>query len=190
MGECQGYQCVLSYWTGAASHYVLRHTNQDADQQPILPLGVAIEQLGLKVSWIGEICAVVHPCRGRLKVVLRRGCPEVSRELCLDLTKELEAAKSASYASPVQQARLQCSEQLSKVLATFPQLDQVKDRVQALRTWFREVFPDIPPELIPQVLPYPPDPMSPPPLNRHIRKRLRRGGGSLALVFRQADMES
>ena len=110
--------------------------SQDVDQQPILPLGVAIEHLGLKVSWIGEICSVVHPCRGRLKVVLRRGCPEINRALCLDRIKELEAAKSASYASPVQQARLQCSEQLSKVSATFPQLDQVKDRVHALRTWF------------------------------------------------------
>ena len=149
---------------------------QDPCQQPILPLGVAIEHLRLKVSWIGEVCTVTHPHRGRLKVVLRKGCPEVSRELCLDLIRELEAVKSASYGSVTRVACMQGLQSLSSVLSMFPQCQCPRERVDALRTWFVEACPEVPPHLVPQVLPYPSDSSEPPPLNRHARKRLRRGG--------------
>ena len=130
--------------------------SQDPCQQPILPLGVAIEHLGLRVSWIGEICTVVHPRRGRLKVSLRRGCPEVSRALCLELIQELEAAKSLSYGPSAHVARVSSSVKLLDLIAISHQLSP-QDCLNELRSWFQQSYPQVSPHLMCQVLPDVPD---------------------------------
>ena len=67
------------------------------DTQPILPLGVAIRVLGMSVLWRENRCDVVHPVRGRIRVTLEKGCPEVPRALCLALIDELERASQRPH---------------------------------------------------------------------------------------------
>ena len=148
---------------------------QDSDQQPILPLGVAIEQLGLRVSWIGEVCNITHPRRGRLKVFLQGGCPEVSRGLCLELIRELEQCRSTAYAPLLHVDRLGPQTSLREVLRKSAG-QSYESLTEALRTWYRSVNPDVPEHLVEAIFPCEVSDQDVPGLNRRSRKRLRRGG--------------
>ena len=62
--------------------------------EPIVPMGILVSQLGCKVTWVGEQLQVEQPRRGRLEVdVHLTGCPQISRNLALELIDELESAK-------------------------------------------------------------------------------------------------
>ena len=63
---------------------------EDERIQPIIPMGMLTKDLNCQVKWSGKTCAVVHPGRGRLPVVMSQGCPELPRELALSLIQELE----------------------------------------------------------------------------------------------------
>ena len=58
--------------------------------EPIVPMGMVVDLLGCRVSWDEEDVSVTHPKKGRLEVVLRGGCPEISKEDALMLIEEIE----------------------------------------------------------------------------------------------------
>ena len=146
----------------------------DPNQQPILPLGLAVEQLGLRVNWVGDLCRIVHPRRGRLKVHLRDGCPEIAYDLCLELIRELELSKSSAYVQALQGVRLASQTQLREVL-TSQHDESWPKQVEGLKRWFQATYPDVPQRIAEMIFTLP-EYAAECPFNRHIRKRLKRGG--------------
>ena len=64
----------------------------DRKVEPIVPMGPLAESLGCKITWQGDQLSIVHPLPGDLKVTQKDGCPQISRQLALDLIAELEDA--------------------------------------------------------------------------------------------------
>ena len=60
--------------------------------EPIVPMGPLAEVLGCEIAWKDGKLSIRHPLRGDLKVSQHNGCPQVSRQLALDLISELEDA--------------------------------------------------------------------------------------------------
>lgn len=60
------------------------------DVEPIVPMGLLTTSLGCSVKWKGKNIYVDHPKRGRLEVLYKDGCPMVSKEMALELIKEIE----------------------------------------------------------------------------------------------------
>ena len=58
--------------------------------EPIVPMGQLTDLLGCEVWWKGGEVQVQHPKRGRLPVMNVSGCPQVPRQLALDLINEIE----------------------------------------------------------------------------------------------------
>ena len=65
----------------------------DADIEPIIPMGLLTEKLGCSVIWSRSQLRVVHPLRGELPVEDQDGCPQLPRQVALDLIEELEKVK-------------------------------------------------------------------------------------------------
>ena len=65
--------------------------SRDPDVEPIVPMGILVDDLGCKVEWGHDGVRVIHPTRGSLPVDARTtGCPLVTRELALQLISEWE----------------------------------------------------------------------------------------------------
>ena len=65
--------------------------SRDPDVEPIVPMGILVDDLGCKVEWGHDGVRVIHPTRGSLPVDARTtGCPQVTRELALQLISEWE----------------------------------------------------------------------------------------------------
>eukprot|EP00438_Fugacium_kawagutii_P030710 Skav213064 [mRNA] locus=scaffold364:594309:601403:- [translate_table: standard] len=62
----------------------------DQQVEPIVPLGRLAQDLGCRISWDQQGVVIDHPMRGRLKVHMVNGCPQVSKSLALDLINEME----------------------------------------------------------------------------------------------------
>jgi len=67
--------------------------SRDMDIEPIVPLGLLIDLLGCEATWKDKEMMVWHPSRGRLRVEIRGGCPEVEKEEALRLIQEIEEKK-------------------------------------------------------------------------------------------------
>ena len=68
--------------------------------EPIVPMGPLAEVLGCEIAWKDGKLSVRHPLRGDLKVSQHNGCPQVSRQLALDLISELEDANQGNGCKP------------------------------------------------------------------------------------------
>ena len=62
----------------------------DQSVEPIVPMGPLAEALGCQITWEEGKILVRHPLRGDLKVEQHQGCPQISRQLALDLIAEME----------------------------------------------------------------------------------------------------
>ena len=145
------------------------------DTQPILPLGVAIRVLGMSVLWREDRCDVVHPVRGRIRVILDKGCPEVPRAVCLALIDELEDQSVLEHgsASEVQALRPQLDETVVGLLA---QALSSQDPWTGLHTWLRAAYPEVPNPTLAKCLPNQDGCKSgSTSFNRHTRRKVERG---------------
>ena len=144
------------------------------DTQPILPLGVPVRLLGMSVVWRENHCDIIHPKRGRIKVMLHRGCPEVPRALCVSLIRELEAKLGGNELVPtsiqVLGAMTECEVQKRLCEAL-----RAPDCMQALKVWFSEVYPQVPIEVVNRVVPQAVPNADDTPFNRHTRRKVDRG---------------
>ena len=53
-------------------------------------MGMVVDLLGCRVAWDEDEVRVMHRRKGKLEVVLRGGCPEISKEDALMLIEEIE----------------------------------------------------------------------------------------------------
>ena len=65
----------------------------DLDIEPIVPMGLLIGVLGCKATWEEGGITVIHPKIGRLPINQSEGCPQVTRQLALQLIEEIEDKK-------------------------------------------------------------------------------------------------
>ena len=157
------------------------------ETQPILPLGVAIRVLGMSVLWREDRCDIVHPTRGRIRVTLDKGCPEVPRALCLALIDELEQALAHSKVSesglqalavPQQRDSARLLEEALKAHCPF----------LALEAWVKEIYPHLPDVTLQRCIPKPGSNCSQhPAFNRHTRRKVERGRTLLHLFSGSQD---
>ena len=151
------------------------------DTQPILPLGVAIRVLGMSVLWRESRCDIVHPTRGRIRVTLEKGCPEVPRALCLALIDELEEEScrqmgSVAAVNIVDGVRsVSLTTRLQEVLAAGNPLG-------SLAAWVHEAYPELPASVRSRCVPSD-NALSGEGLgfNRHTRRKVERGNTLLHL---------
>ena len=64
----------------------------DSAIEPIIPLGW-LARSGCTVEWTAEGLEVVHPERGVLPVIVKNGCPQVPKQLALELIKDYEISE-------------------------------------------------------------------------------------------------
>ena len=67
--------------------------SEDPSVEPIVPMGALMEKLKCEATWKEGELIVVHPFRGRLPITYDNGCPQVPRQLALQLIEELENQK-------------------------------------------------------------------------------------------------
>ena len=145
------------------------------ETQPILPLGVAIRVLGMSVLWREDRCDIVHPKRGRVRVTLDKGCPEVPRALCLSLIRELEDSLNGRGSGEV---GLQAvgGDLESPVTAMLDKAVAASDQNEALRQWVQEAYPEVPNALLQRCVPNGKrDCVEAFGFNRHTRRKVERG---------------
>ena len=65
----------------------------EANVEPIVPMGLLIDILGCEVSWKKGSLQVSHPSRGLLPDEDCGGCPQIPRQLAMDLIHEMEEAR-------------------------------------------------------------------------------------------------
>ena len=135
---------------------------EDERIQPIIPMGMLTKDLNCQVKWSGKTCAVVHPGRGRLPVVMSQGCPELPRELALSLIQELEG---------VNRYRV-------KALSKRDEVDFIKKVVET-----HPVFDGVPGAIKEKLMVNPAEDWKPPGLNRSRRRRLEKKGGAIVHLF-------
>ena len=58
--------------------------------EPIVPMGMVVDLLSCRVAWDEDEVCVMHLRKGKLEVVLKGGCPEISKEDALMLIEEIE----------------------------------------------------------------------------------------------------
>ena len=63
------------------------------DIEPIVPMGQLAEVLNCRISWRPTGIEIEHPERGVIGVTSQDGCPQVTRQLALDLIGEIEDKK-------------------------------------------------------------------------------------------------
>ena len=66
---------------------------ENAQVQPIVPLGAVIENLGYTLHWSPRNLRLTHPTRKSIKVRIRNHCPEVAACDALELIQELEMSQ-------------------------------------------------------------------------------------------------
>ena len=67
--------------------------SEDANIEPILPMGMLVNELKCQTVWSEAEIKIWHPVRGNLDVKMVDRCPHLSRALALDLIAELEDKK-------------------------------------------------------------------------------------------------
>ena len=144
----------------------------DFDTQMIVPLGKVVK-LGYRVVWEGEEFEMVDPKGVKMEVQLDAGCPTVDLELAKRLIQELE-----------------------------DQEEELGNRVRALRAgnpgdlspniwrWLkdlREMWPEVPDELLARVVPSGRWSADQVPLNRHQRRRILSSPSVIVHLFSGPD---
>ena len=128
--------------------------------EPIIPMGMLSQKLNCRISWDRGNMVVNHPQRGNLKVMMKGGCPHVTRDEALALISELEDVKLGIPGSAVEfNAEVAWMEKLVQqhpVLSSLP--NHIKERLVVN-----------------------PGEWSALPGNRHARKRWKRSGIMLHL---------
>lgn len=61
---------------------------KDSGAEPIVPLGVLTGVMECEISWRHQEMIAAHPQRGKLKVEIRGGCPEVEKDEALRLIEK------------------------------------------------------------------------------------------------------
>ena len=127
--------------------------------EPIVPMG-RLMQMGCKMTWDAEEMTLHHPWRGRIKVKVIAGCPQVSRQLALELIGEMEHE----------------DEQMKM------KLNKLEEDVRAKEgDWLLKLVEGHPvlsslPQHIRDSLVLQPGEWSDLPMNRHQRKRMKKNG--------------
>ena len=104
----------------------------DEGIEPIVPMGILVSRLGCKVTWVGEQLQVEHPRRGRLEVdVHLTGCPQISRNLALELIDEPESAKKEK------KVKAMTAEMKSDLTSWMVQLVDAHPVLRELPEWLR-----------------------------------------------------
>ena len=127
----------------------------DESVEPILPLGWLLGKGGCEMSWGGGQLKLKHPKRGELPVTVTSGCPQVPRQLALDLIDEFDYVEA-------------------KALKIQPMVED-GDKEKA---WLEELVSSHPvfnslPSWIKDELVLKPGYQKDLPLNRHARKRMK-----------------
>ena len=133
----------------------------DQAVEPIVPLGWLAEA-GCVVEWKAKGLQVIHPKRGKMEVQVRSGCPQIDRQLALELIKEYEIGEVQKMVRKLQSGE---GHQASP-----------EEEVQWLRDLCRlhPVLSELP-EHIKEALVCTPGQWQDLPINRHKRKKLKQG---------------
>ena len=67
---------------------------KSSEAEPIVPMGVMVEELQCKLEWNSQGLQVHHPTRGKLPVDSTNGCPQIPKDLALEIIKEIEEKRS------------------------------------------------------------------------------------------------
>ena len=169
----------LGLLDGGATH-ALRPAESRDEYMAASPLKVGLatgETDELRITkgvWRESRCDILHPERGRIKVFLQRGCPEVPRALCVSLIRELEAKlkEKGSEPSRIQALGVQGCQGVQDRLI---QVLEAPDPMVALRVWLSEVYPEVPAHLVQRVVPDRIPSSDKAPFNRHVRRKVERG---------------
>ena len=78
---------------------------ENAQVQPIVPLGAVIENLGYTLLWSPRNLRLTHPTRKSIKVRIRNHCPEVAACDALELMQELEMSQTNALNTHVDSLR-------------------------------------------------------------------------------------
>ena len=132
----------------------------DQKVEPIVPLGWLADR-GCRITWTEKGLQVHHPVRGALPVSVHAGCPQVPKDLALEIIMEFERADKLAkiqkaVAEKVSEETLQEYQWLKDLLTLHP----------ALKTL---------PQHIVERLAVKPGSWTSLPVNRHKRKRLKQG---------------
>ena len=106
--------------------------SRDPEVEPIVPMGILVDDLGCKVEWSHDGVRVIHPTRGLLPVDAKTtGCPQVSRELALQLISEWEnRPKLRSIQAEVLQERDELVKWMNDLLEAHPVLKRLPKHIQ------------------------------------------------------------
>ena len=64
--------------------------HEDEHVEPIIPMGLATEELGYEIVVKEGKCRMFHPVRGEVAVEMKNGCPQVSKKIALKMIEEYE----------------------------------------------------------------------------------------------------
>ena len=146
---------------------------------PIVSVSALLE-LGFRIHWTKESCVVNHHTKGRLPVDATSGCPEIDREVALQLISEYEQHVRTK---DMHEARVRCvltdmSQASTEDLALSMWSGGV-EAAAALRLLTLRLFPSVPPELCKQVPPSLTQTDTDGGWNRRARRRAEKSGGVL-----------
>ena len=103
-----------------------------AGTETIVAMGCLV-QLGCRVAWRGERCTVIHPDRGSIAVTTVSGCPKVTREIALELIRDIEEHRLNHITHQVEARRLAettvgmpCQKVLGQVVSVIQEGGQVE----------------------------------------------------------------
>ena len=62
----------------------------DPEVEPIVPMSHVVQRLGYTMTWSGAKMKLTHPWKSSIKVTMLNGCPQVSKQVALNLIEDLE----------------------------------------------------------------------------------------------------
>ena len=138
--------------------------------QPIVPLS-QVAALGYRVCWTAQQCVITHPSEGELKIVMDQGCPTVDFDTGLRLMEQVEQHN-------------QKLKVMKMVMEGAP-----GDGSPEQQRWqtLRELFPEVPADLLRQVPGRPDWRGENLPFNRHVRRRVQKAKFVVVHVFSGQD---
>ena len=144
----------------------------------ILPLG-GIARVGFKVEWMEDECKLLDPRGKRIQVMVRDGCPMISKE---EGGKALSALEEYYVNQELKLA-------MAKVMAKEGECSQREDASLLLMTWMKKVFPDLPDEVVLKTIPDLSGPVNTEelPWNRRRRRRIEKARKVVLHLFSGPD---
>ena len=158
--------------------------------EPIIPMGW-LTAAGCEIMWTEGKIILKHPIRGKIEIKVELGCPQVDRNLAMELIRELETGKLAKRA---------------KAVDLVPEEVRPSEEDEGLVRWMEMLVQDHPvlsglPLHIRECLVVQPGELKHLPANRHKRRRMKDGyllhmyagsadGFCLAKAFREVGLSS